>query len=114
MGRDGHRGWTEGLRIVALLAVALVLVPVWVWAQDEKGNVVFFRGGFASAASDRGGELFTDVFRTTGANGGNGGYYVGGGLDLLLTKDFWGMMNKIWAVGEIGVEFKRFNLNPAR
>lgn len=41
MGRDGHRGWTEGLRIVALLAVALVLAPVWVWAQDEKGNVVF-------------------------------------------------------------------------
>lgn len=106
----GQRSGRVGFRIVALLTVALVLAPVWVWAQEEKGNVVFFRGGFAGLTSDRSGEVFTDVFGLGGRrNDGNTGYYVGGGLNLLLTKDLWGMMNKVWAVGEIGLEFKRFN-----
>lgn len=112
MSTQGHRGGTRGLTIVALLAAALVLAPVSVWAQDEKGNVVFFRGGFAGLNSDRAGEVFTDVFgRNNQRNDGKTGYYVGAGLDLLLSKDFWGMMDKVWAVGEIGIEFKRFNSN---
>jgi hypothetical protein len=88
MGRDGHRGWTERLRIVALLAVALVLAPAWAWAQEEKGNVVFFRGDWVGLDSDRGGEVFTDVGGAAGRNDHNTGYYVGSGVDLLLTKDF--------------------------
>jgi hypothetical protein len=80
------------------------------WA-DETGNMVFFRGGWAGMTSDRAGEVFTDVFRNNGANNGQYGYYVGAGLDLVLSKDVWGMMSKTWALGEIGVEFKRFDSN---
>ncbi|RMH07641.1 MAG: hypothetical protein D6704_04735 [Nitrospirae bacterium] len=77
---------------------------------EETGNMVFFRGGGAWAASDRSNEVFTDVFGTGGTfNGGDSGYYVGAGLDLVLSKNLWGMLSKTWAVGEIGVEFKRFN-----
>ena len=71
------------------------------------GNRVFFRGGYAALTSDRGGELFTDGH--TGQNDGTSGYYVGGGMDLMLTRDLWGMTKNIALLGEIGVEFKRFN-----
>ena len=109
MRKDRHRGWTSGLNIAALVAVALVLAPALSWAE-ELGNRVFFRGGFAALSSDRSGEVFTDVFGVGGTrNDGNTGYYVGAGTDLMLTKDVWGMMKGIAVVGEIGVEFKRFN-----
>jgi len=75
----------------------------------ETGNMVFFRGGGAFAASDRSGEVFTDAFSFTGSNSGQNGYYIGAGLDLVLSKNLWGMMSNTWALGEIGVEFKRFN-----
>jgi len=81
------------------------------WADEQIGNQVFFRGGWAGMTSDRAGEVFTDVFRNNGANNGQYGYYVGGGLDLVLSKDVWGMLSKTWALGEIGVEFKRFDSN---
>jgi hypothetical protein len=110
MNHRGNQGTRKrGLGIAVLLA-AVLLWPGGSWADDEKGNVVFFRGGFAALNSDRAGEVFTDVFGLGGTrNNGNTGYYVGAGLDLLLTRDLWGMMKGIWAVGEIGVEFKRFN-----
>jgi opacity protein-like surface antigen len=77
---------------------------------DETGNQVFFRAGGAFLSSDRSGEVFTDVFgRNNLRNDGTTGYYVGAGLDLVLSKDVWGMMSKTWAVGEIGVEFKRWS-----
>ena len=76
---------------------------------DQVGNMVFFRGGGAWLSSDRGNEVFTDVFGAAGTNNGDAGWYVGGGLNLLLSKDAWGMMSNTWALGEIGVEFKRFN-----
>ena len=79
------------------------------WA-DETGNMVFFRGGWAGLTSDRAGEVFTDVFgRNNQRNDGKSGYYVGGALDLVLSKDVWGMLSKTWALGEIGVEYKRWN-----
>lgn len=64
--------------------------------------------------SDRGGEVFTDVGGAAGRNNHNTGYYVGGGVDLLLHKELWGLMKKVWAVGEVGVEFKRFNSTRVR
>ena len=75
----------------------------------ETGNMVFFRGGGAFAASDRANEAFTDVFGTGGFNSGESGYYIGAGLDLVLSKDVWGMMGKTWVLGEIGVEYKKFD-----
>ncbi len=77
----------------------------------ETGNMVFFRGGSMWATSDRSNEVFTDVFSLSGKNGGDSGYYIGAGLDLVLSKDVWGLMSETWLLGEIGVEFKRFNSN---
>jgi len=95
---------------IAVLGIFGGVIGEAVAAQGgETGNMVFFRGGGAFAASDRGGEVFTDVFGITGKNDGENGYYVGAGLDLVLSKDLWGMMSNTWALGEIGVEFKRFN-----
>ncbi len=79
----------------------------------EAGNMVFFRGGGFFAGSDRSNETFSDVFGAQGFNDGDTGYYVGAGLDLVLSKDFWGMLSETWALGEIGVEFKRFNSKKA-
>ncbi len=105
----------------------MYIIPVGVWGatleervesleqnqasaqKNEIGNMVFFRGGGAWASSDRGREVLTDVGGSTGVNNGDSGYYVGAGLDLVLTKDTWGMMSKTWVLGEIGVEYKRWN-----
>ena len=80
------------------------------WA-DETGNMVSFRGGWAGMTSDRSGEVFTDAYGATTRNDGGSGYYVGGALDLVLSKDVWGMLSQTWALGEIGVEFKRLGSN---
>ncbi len=79
----------------------------------EAGNMVFFRGGGFRASSDRSNETFSDVFGAQGLNDGNKGYYVGAGLDMLLSKNLWGLLSNTWAFGEIGVEFKRFNSKKA-
>ncbi len=78
-------------------------------AEQETGNMVFFRGGGAWATSDRSNEVFTDVFGFSENNDGDSGYYVGAGLDLVLTRDIWDLFPGTWVLGEIGVEFKRFD-----
>ena len=97
--------------VAAAIAVALAVCGVLPASAEDLGNMVFFRGGFAGATSDRSNELFTDGHNFAGSNGGSNGYYVGAGEDIMLTKDFWGMMKGIGLVGEIGVEFKRYNSN---
>ena len=99
--------WCAAAAIAAGLAVCSVL-PASAEHVSE-GNRLFFRGGYAALDSSRGGELFTDVH--TGQNNGTGGYYVGAGEDIMVTNDLWGMMKGIALVGEIGVEFKRWNSN---
>ncbi len=69
---------------------------------------MFFRGGYGELLSDRAGELITDGHGAAGKNDGSGGYYIGGGADLMLTKDLWGMLPGVALVGEIGMEFKRW------
>lgn len=58
---------------------------------------------------DRSGQIFTDTAGLTGANGGNAGWYAGAGLDLVMSKDVWGGMDKTWVVGEIGLQFNSIN-----
>jgi len=104
--------WNIGVKsAAAAMAVALVMGGVLPALADhvEEGNRLFFRGGYAELESSRGGELFTDGH--TGQNNGTGGYYVGAGEDIMVTKDLWGLMQGIALVGEIGVEFKRWNSN---
>lgn len=114
-GKYGLRSLAVGL---ALGVSALVGTADIARADDGGGNQVFFRGGWVGMTSDRGHEIYTDTrglnLQTgarTGSNNGKSGYYVGAGLDLLLSKDVWGMMSQTWALGEIGVEFKRLDSN---
>ena len=104
-------------RNIAVWAVAAsLIVASGFWgapasAEDPTptGNRVFFRGGYGQMLSDRGGELITDGHGVAGKNDGTSGYYIGGGTDLMVTKDLWGMMNGVALVGEIGLEFKRWS-----
>lgn len=109
----------KGSKNIAVWAVALSLVAAsafldggTVLAQETAkettatGNRVFFRGGYGEMLSDRAGELITDVYSK--GNAGTGGYYIGGGAELMITKDLWGMLNGVALVGEIGLEFKRW------
>ena len=105
-----------GLSRVILGTVLLAsLLLTSSYAQAEEGNQVFFRGGAAFATSDRANEIFTDVNGTFGTPGAatqddsDNGYYVGAGVELLLSNDVWGMMSGVSVLGEIGLEFKRFN-----
>lgn len=99
--------WSVAVAIAGGLAVSGVS-PVMAEESTSTGNRVFFRGGFAGLNSGRGGELFVDGHNAAGLNDGTSGYYVGAGTDLMLTRDVWGMMKGIAIVGEIGVEYKRF------
>jgi len=111
--KQSNQRWLRKMMAVATIAVVGILSGVVGEAVaasgGETGNMVFFRGGGAFAASDRSGEVFTDVFGAGGSNDGQNGYYVGAGLDLVMSKNLWGMMSDTWVLGEIGVEFKRFN-----
>lgn len=105
-----------GMGAVAVAIVAGVAISaVWPVRAEETqptGNMVFFKGGFVGFNSNRGGEFFTDCglgSNTCGQNNSSTGWYVGAGLDLVLSKDAWGMMSKTWAVGEIGLQFNRIS-----
>jgi opacity protein-like surface antigen len=114
MGSQRFRlaGW---LSVVLLLIAAVPAVcavsPAYAEDTMPTGNRVFFRGGYAQLSSDRSNELFTDGHSAVGSNNNIGGYYVGGGEDVMMTRDLWGMMKGTALVGEIGVEFKRWNSN---
>ena len=96
--------------VIAVALAACGALPVSAEEATATGNRVFFRGGYAGLSNNRGGELFTDGHNAAGIqNDGTSGYYVGGGEDIMMTRDLWGMMKGIAVVGEIGVEFKRWN-----
>ena len=102
------------------IAIAAGLVVSGAWpasAEEGTGNMVFFKGGFAASPSNRANESFTDCgvgpalavsSNTCGQNNSNNGWYVGAGLDLVLSKNVWGEMDKTWVLGEIGVQFNRW------
>lgn len=108
-GSRKNRGmWAATAVIVAGIALSAVS-PVLAADTTSTGNRVFFRGGYGEMLSDRGGELITDGHGAAGKNDGKGGYYIGGGADLMLTRDLWGMVPGVALVGEIGLEFKRWD-----
>lgn len=100
-----------GVTCAAVASVlALGVCGVWPASAEETGNMVVFKGGFMRLNSDRGGEIFTDTQSGLGGgprNDGQNGWYVGAWLDNVLSKDTWGMMSGVWAMGEIGVQFNR-------
>ncbi|MFO0706204.1 MAG: hypothetical protein U0412_05060 [Nitrospira sp.] len=100
--------WCAGAVIAGGLAVSGVS-PVL--AEEGTGNMVFFKGGFMNLSQDRGNQIFSDTnnLNGVGTNGGNAGWYAGAGLDLVLSKNTWGAMDKTWVLGEIGLQFNRVN-----
>lgn len=101
-----------GVRVAAVaIAVGLAVCGALpASAEEGTGNQVFFKGGFVGMNSNRAGETFTDcglTATTCGQNDSNVGWYAGAGLDLVLSKNVWGGMDKTWVLGEIGVQFNR-------
>jgi hypothetical protein len=101
-----------GARVAAVaIAVGLAVCGALpASAEEGTGNQVFFKGGFMSLNQDRGGQFFADTLGASGSvNGGNAGWYAGAGLDLVMSKNVWGAVDKTWVVGEIGLQFNRIN-----
>ncbi|MFO0775338.1 MAG: hypothetical protein U0172_11810 [Nitrospiraceae bacterium] len=94
-----------------LCGVFVTVAGVGPVGAEEVGNMIAFKGGFMRLDSDRANALFTDARNPLGAglNNSNNGWYVGAWLDLVMSKDAWGMKEGIWAVGEIGLQFNRIN-----
>ena len=109
--RGNIRVWAVVLSLVAASAFSgggAVLAQETAKETTSTGNRVFFRGGAAGLTSDRSGELVSGQ-----GNDGSRGYYIGGGADLMVTRDLWGMMPGVAVVGEIGLEFKRWSSSAA-
>lgn len=89
----------------------------WANTQPSKvaGNMVFFRGGYASLNDDRGYGAFTDVnglgnaLGVTPINDGDTGWYVGAGFDFLLSRDTLGLLPNTWTMAELSVEFSHLS-----
>lgn len=103
--------WCAAVAIAGGLGVSGALPAM---AEEGTGNMVFFKGGFMNLNQDRGNQIFSDVTGTSGVNGGNVGWYAGAGLDLVMSKNTWGAMDKTWVVGEIGLQFNRINSERVR
>ena len=74
------------------------------------GNMIYFRGGYARNNNDRFGDVLTDSIGLGGSkNGEKDGWYVGAGLDLVLSNDFFGFEDSIEVLGEIMFEYKEFD-----
>ncbi len=111
----------------ASLVSAGLLAPQAGWAQEAEappkkpGNMIFFRGGYTQLIDDWSLQSFTDTHNTLGlgpilgipTNNGDQGWYVGAGIEHLLTPDIWGMAPGVWMLGEIAVEFKKYESDTA-
>lgn len=103
--------WAVAVSLAAAFALGEVLPALAEDATYERGNMVVFRGGYMHLDSNRANELFTDARNPLGAglNDSNNGWYIGASLDMLLTRDAWGMGNNVAVSGEIGVQFNRIS-----
>jgi opacity protein-like surface antigen len=68
---------------------------------------VFYRYGFSSLSTDRGGQIFTDTVGTTAKNNDKNGHGLGAGLDLSLMQCPLFPQNSV--AGEIFVDYNRFS-----
>jgi hypothetical protein len=102
--------------VVILLLAVSSFSSRFLWAEEkdngkyqEKGSKFFFRGAFSSLTSSRGNEPFTDTNGANGTfNGKKGGFLVGGGVALGLTKPEY-IAGIASLIGQIDVEYSRFS-----
>lgn len=103
--------WAVVVSLAATFALGSVLPVLADEETYERGNMVVFRGGYMHLDSNRANELFTDARNPLGAglNDSHNGWYIGASLDMLLTRDAWGMGNNVAVSGEIGIQFNRIS-----
>ncbi|MGH8653288.1 MAG: hypothetical protein ACREYE_14480 [Gammaproteobacteria bacterium] len=84
--------------------------------EKEKNSTIFFRGGYTNIDdSARGFESFTDTHNTIGLgtnHSADEGWYVGGAVEHSLTTDLWGILPGTEALGEISLEYKKYETQP--
>jgi hypothetical protein len=78
--------------------------------SKEKGNLLFFRGGYSHQNVDRGGTL--DPSSSANPDGAlvgsitdKDGWYFGAGFDFGLTDDVWGLMDNTDVLGELMFDY---------
>lgn len=105
----------RGLALFGAVITAgwLGIASVGAALAQELGNMVFFRGGYTRTDADRSNQVFTDTFGLLGENDKRDGWFVGAGLELLLSRNLWGIMPKTWALGEIAIEYRNFGAKKA-
>lgn len=82
--------------------------------QEEKNNMVFFRGGYADMVSGRSNQVFTDVYgkqNSLPVNNGRDGSYFGAGIDFSLSENLFGIMDDTQFLAEVNFDWKRWNSN---
>lgn len=79
--------------------------------EVNKGNMVFFRGGFAHSAQHRNGLVFQSDVVPAGAQDrpDKNAWYFGAGFDWNLTRDAWGLAPKTNVLAELMFEYKQFS-----
>lgn len=99
---------TTGADVAAKQAQLETQVAEEAAKEEEKNNLVFFRGGYASLDTTRQNELLTQDANNR-INGGNGnGWYVGAGMDFRATDDLWGATDLIALDAELMFEYQNF------
>ena len=99
---------TTGADVAAKQAQLETQVAEEAAKEEEKNNLVFFRGGYASLDTSRQNELLTQDANNR-INGGNGnGWYVGAGMDFRATDDLWGATDLIALDAELMFEYQNF------
>jgi len=77
--------------------------------EEEKNNLVFFRGGFAQLAQKRGNELLVN----SNLNGDNtsynqDGWYVGAGMDFRASDDLFGLTDLVALDAELFFQYQNY------
>lgn len=79
--------------------------------EGSKGNMVFFRGGFAHSSQHRNGLVFQSDVVPAGVQDqpDKNAWYFGAGFDWNLTRDAWGLAPKTGVLAELMIEYKEFS-----
>jgi hypothetical protein len=77
--------------------------------EEEKNNLVFFRGGFAQLAQKRGNELLVNsVLNGDSGSFNQDGWYVGAGMDFRASDDLFGLTELVALDAELMFQYQNY------
>ncbi len=77
--------------------------------EEQKNNLVFFRGGFAQLAQKRENELLTGSVLNGDPNSYNqDGWYVGAGMDFRASDDLFGLTDLVALDAELFFQYQNY------